>query len=903
MKKYILCILLAIAFLLSACGEAIEQSVAEENSPASESEAASMPEEESSEEDASEPETSVPEVSEPDASEDPSDDPSEPEDPSNDPSEPEDPSDDPSDDPSEEPPVSSISSVDRTLRSVELAKGCKYTSSAQTSEQYMDKGTLLTDGNIPTDFNTESWAGYYKVDDLTLILDLGAVKKDLADFAVHGLRLPSYGIGSPDSVLFEISEDGEAFRKIGKVYCPVEANAQGAFAYQLKLADTVSARYVRFTFGACDSVWMFLCELTVRSYLPDPKGAGGYYGDATLPEIDPDDYWPAAEQNSEKVNLIAGKHPYVTSEEEIDFSRATEYYNSITALPLLTDEKFGTRATYSDPALVHFTGALSRTLTFDLDHTSAVSGLMIRFLKEDSSGVQPSRKIAVYLSADGKDWEKVYDEENDVVGTNIYQKKEISLKNIYEARFVRVRLSVASHVFCDEIQVYGTTAIPENAKVPTHTAEPEPEDLGYVMPEDFLGIHNVLLSYHCLPDENFAHSESGLITVEEYLPHVGYYDENGKLIDTFFDGFLFLPYTSFHYGDYGKSFEGWQFYVDDIYTKDRNMDALNQAVGIVGDELKLNDYKCTVFTSILYAFPKLENGSLNNFGDIDGDGVIDSFSNIENRKKAIKWIIDEEYNRFLEGNYNNLEFGGFYWFEEFLQLGDPDEKELTLYASEYVHSLGLKLFWIPWYCASGYDKWQEYGFDVACMQPNYMFGNKNNPDVLRLTAEKTKHLGMCVEIEMNSVNNAAEVRRYMEYLAAGAKYGYMDAVKMYYQGGVPGAFYAGYESTDPFKRAVYDMTYLFAKERFTADPPSYTVGKTEYTCTDSQINGSLDPKTERFFSMLLAVSPVHGDLRLNSDGSFTYYADEGFTGIDRFAVVLDFGYTTSPEIVITVTVE
>lgn len=141
MKKYILCILLALAFLLSACGEAIEQSVAEESSLASESEAASMPEEGSSEEDASEPEPS----------EDPSDDPSE--DPSDDPSEPEDPSDDPSDDPSEEPPVSSISSVDRTLRSVELAKGCKYTSSAQTSEQYMDKGTLLTDGNIPTDSN------------------------------------------------------------------------------------------------------------------------------------------------------------------------------------------------------------------------------------------------------------------------------------------------------------------------------------------------------------------------------------------------------------------------------------------------------------------------------------------------------------------------------------------------------------------------------------------------------------------------------------------------------------------------------------------------------------------------------------------------------------------------------
>ena len=78
-------------------------------------------------------------------------------------------------------------------------------------------------------------------------------------------------------------------------------------------------------------------------------------------------------------------------------------------------------------------------------------------------------------------------------------------------------------------------------------------------------------------------------------------------------------------------FEGWQFYVDDIYAEGRNMDALNQAVGIVGNELHLKDYKCTVFTSILYTFPTLENKSVNSFGDIDGDGVKDSFQSIENR--------------------------------------------------------------------------------------------------------------------------------------------------------------------------------------------------------------------------------------------------------------------------------
>lgn len=872
MKKYLLCALLTFALLLAACGDAIEQSAGSQDFSGQEQVTSSAPDEESSQSADSSAESS----GEPN---------------------------DPADDPFEEPEYTSISSVNRTLRAKELAKGCTYTSSVPASANYPDDGTLLTDGNLATDFNKKDWAGYSGVKDLCLVLDLGQVEEELADFAVHALRLTDYGIGTPATVCFEISEDGESYTKLGQVYRPAGETVHGIVSYGLKLVDPVSARYVRFTFGPSDSSWIFLGELSVLRYLPDSSEVGLYYGDATLPEADPEDYWPAEQQTNTKINLLAGKHPYVTSEEEINSSRATEYYNSIEALPKLTDGELGKRTVYSDPALVHFTGCMGRTISFDLEHTSAVTGFMIRFLKENSSGVIPPQHLSVYLSADGENWEKVYDAENTPTGDNLYQKIELNFNGVYKARFVRIRFTVASHVFCDEIQVYGTTAIPAGAKLPVHTAEPEPEDLGYVMPEDFLGVHNVLLSYHCSPDEEGKHGENALITVEEYLPHVGYYDQSGKLTDTFFDGFLFLPYTSFNYSDYAKSFKGWQFYVDDIYTKDRNMDALNQAVGIVADELKLENYKCTVFTSILYTFPTLENNSLNTFGDIDGDGVIDSFSNIENRKKAIKWIIDQEYNRFLEGNYNNLEFGGFYWFEEFLQLGDPDEKELTLYASEYVHSLGLKLFWIPWYCASGYEKWQEYGFDVACMQPNYMFGNKDNPNVLRLNAEKTRKLGMCVEIEMNSVNNPAEVRRYMEYLAAGVEYGYMHAVKMYYQGGVPGAFHAGYESTDPFKRAVYDMTYLFAKERFTTEAPDYTVGKTEFTCSDGIVVGSPEFSSDKGFQAEVAVSPAHGDLRFNGDGFFNYYPHEGFTGTDRFAVVLDFGYTKSPEIVITITVE
>jgi hypothetical protein len=53
-----------------------------------------------------------------------------------------------------------------------------------------------------------------------------------------------------------------------------------------------------------------------------------------------------------------------------------------------------------------------------------------------------------------------------------------------------------------------------------------------------------------MPPEN--HPEGRPFTVEEFLPYVGYYDKDGKLTDTFFDGALFLPFSRFTYSAWYK---------------------------------------------------------------------------------------------------------------------------------------------------------------------------------------------------------------------------------------------------------------------------------------------------------------------------------------------------------------
>ena len=211
--------------------------------------------------------------------------------------------------------------------------------------------------------------------------------------------------------------------------------------------------------------------------------------------------------------------------------------------------------------------------------------------------------------------------------------------------------------------------------------------------------------------------------------------------------------------------------------------------------------------SILYPF-KIQT----KFGDLCGDGDFLDMSKLKDRKKAIKWLIDTQLALFRSRNYQYSELCGFYWFEESILISDRDEKEMIQWTTDYVRSLGYKTIWIPYYRASGYNKWWEYGVDYACMQPNHSFRD-DGVDLIHSAAEITKKYGMCVEMEIGGTSEAY-VAKYNDYLRVGAETGFMDSVHMYYQGGGPGEFYEAYRSADRTLNDVYHNTYLFTQNRY-----------------------------------------------------------------------------------------
>ncbi len=273
--------------------------------------------------------------------------------------------------------------------------------------------------------------------------------------------------------------------------------------------------------------------------------------------------------------------------------------------------------------------------------------------------------------------------------------------------------------------------------------------------------------------------------------------------DWFFDTFLVLN----NFGDSRENptnLSHWQYWLDLLYGENKHLDSLNEAVnlarksGVQGD-----DYKVKVILMIPY--PSVEQ---KDFGDIDNDGISEDFSDLENRKKAINWFLDQALLGFDQKRYPNLELIGFYWFEE--QISGTDGS-LIKATSEELHKHNLLLYWIPMFDASGISAPKAYGFDAVMMQPNYFWPKNLEIERLARAAAMSRKYNLGVEIEFDG--NAKDPfyrKRFYEYLDLGVHLGYMnESLLSYYEGG--GDLLRFFRSTDEELYKMYQAVYEFVK--------------------------------------------------------------------------------------------
>ncbi len=507
------------------------------------------------------------------------------------------------------------------------------------------------------------------------------------------------------------------------------------------------------------------------------------------------------EKSDEKINLLLGLTQKIKCYDKLADEEKTDWFNCKPSCASLTDGKYATVATCGDEGWFRFTRGGARSIIYDLGTLCAVESARIGVLKEDETKVLTPPRICVQLSEDGINWQTVgeirfaSEKSSDIV------RNSVCFGNAYKARFAKFTFSVSVHVFIDEIELFGCRNGEGALDITPDSAGNSDFPNAYCTTEQ-LGAKDVLLAYFCL-------DRIPPITKEIFLPHVAYMVKD-EIKDTLFDSFLFLPYVAFLYeGGHKRPLkkENWQYYIDQQFLDGFNMDALDAAAKEVGEKLGIKDFKVSVFMSILYPVV-----SVNEFGVIDGKNL--DFSNLEDRKTALKWLIDEQLSGFNNKKYEHLTLNGFYWFTEEINYNDLQLMELLKYTTDYVRGLGLITTWIPYFHASGFDDWRHLGFDMACYQPNYAFNQAIPDSRLFNAADTAKLLGMCIELESGGTDKW-NIERMKKYYAAGALTGYMkEAAHMYYQGGVPGDYYAAYKSEDEYLHSMYDDTYKFIKGTF-----------------------------------------------------------------------------------------
>ncbi len=362
-------------------------------------------------------------------------------------------------------------------------------------------------------------------------------------------------------------------------------------------------------------------------------------------------------------------------------------------------------------------------------------------------------------------------------------------------------------------------AVPTTAETTVETSEvtvtsnPVAANTKIPSPDVLNGYENICLTYHFNPDIGTSVRQNA----SDLLPYVAYLVTERKVQDFFFDSYLFLPWNAsapsgatLHGGTNNPTIASdWTAYIDDAFYNGKNVDALDTAMGQAKAALNDTTKKAGVFFTILYPAHNQTN-----FGSLGGKTL--DLSKQADREYAIKWMIDEQIKRFNDKGYENLDLVGFYWLEE--EIYSNYDAAMMQYASEYLHSKGLKFIWIPWFQAPGYNKWKTYGFDLACLQPNEIWQSTSIPNRVNTCASLCDLYGMSMQIKTrHESSEKVFFDRYMRYLYGGMVNGHMDSVKFYYQDGKTGVYYASCYSKEPLFRSVYDLTYKYAKGTLTED--------------------------------------------------------------------------------------
>lgn len=347
----------------------------------------------------------------------------------------------------------------------------------------------------------------------------------------------------------------------------------------------------------------------------------------------------------------------------------------------------------------------------------------------------------------------------------------------------------------------GQVDVSETPEVPETPEEPGREVV------ETLDIKDMMLLYAGGKHRMFRWNDTNLRT------YVSMESADGKTHDWLFDGYLFLElYTG--YGSGTRMFASgynrepatkndWIDLLDYYFEPNNCVRALEKAVGNVKDKTEGPFEKRKVVISLPEPIP----GQCN-WGDIDG--FVLNFGFEAHRVRAVKWYVDLILEYFEKAKLENVNLSGFYWLAE----RDKETQGIVKQIADYIHEKGYKFYWIPYFKAAGYEKWAEYGFDEAFLQPNHFFNSTIPDSRIDEACQLAGRHGLSLEMEFDdrAVQNESWGVRFDAYVD-GFERGnvFKNNNVAYYQG--DSGWYSLWSSSEPANRRRYERLAKIIAER------------------------------------------------------------------------------------------
>ncbi|MCL5268944.1 MAG: ROK family protein [Bacteroidetes bacterium] len=333
-------------------------------------------------------------------------------------------------------------------------------------------------------------------------------------------------------------------------------------------------------------------------------------------------------------------------------------------------------------------------------------------------------------------------------------------------------------------------------------------------------------------------------TKEQLKYYAAHLDPDGHADDWFYDSFLFINPKSKSGTDYvadvnlGKSMAGegdffpvcsptpsdkidWEELLESYFGEGGSLQTLDETIEELSTSIGSPQHRRNVVLTLPYphitqeSFGALEAGSPNLNFSIKGQNISQA---TDSRLKSEVWFVEQTVRRWKEERYKNLNLLGVYWiFETVYRSWDVDDHVLLKELKKHVNSKGLKFLWIPFYATYNFhllESYQDYYFDMAFLQPNFLFYKEGKTIEVASAVAKRCNAGLEMEYYMEldepiAITNERHIR-FREYLNAGLKYGYMNESACAHFQGV-GSLERMYSHADPVEREFYDDIYHFVK--------------------------------------------------------------------------------------------